>query len=292
MNGLPFYTMPFVEGQSLRARLARDGAFPVTDAISVMRDVARALAYAHERGVVHRDIKPENILQSGGAAVVTDFGIAKAISAARTSSDTREHGDGTECGWTREGTSLGTPAYMAPEQAAADPATDHRADLYALGGVAYELLTGASPFAGRAPAQLLAAHLAEAPQPVREKRAEVPAALADLVMRCLAKVTAERPATARDLLVLLEVVNMPNASAGPAAPVAVAIGSGQAPSRGRLAAFVAVCVLLAGAAGWWQLRRSTNASSAGSHADCHTVGAGARRVDSARRRPYRSNAER
>src|SRR5690242_12208604 len=140
MNGVPYYTMPFVEGASLRARLA-DGALPVTEAIGVLRDVAKALAYAHERGIVHRDIKPDNVLLTGGSAVVTDFGVAKALSAAKVSAP-----GGT---LTQIGTSLGTPAYMAPEQAAADAGADHRVDLYAFGVMAYEMLAGVPPFHGK-----------------------------------------------------------------------------------------------------------------------------------------------
>ncbi|HEY3115892.1 MAG TPA: serine/threonine-protein kinase, partial [Chloroflexota bacterium] len=140
-NGLPFYTMPFVEGESLRARLAKVGPLPISMVIGVLRDVAKALAYAHQHGVVHRDIKPDNVLLSGGTAVVTDFGIAKAISAARTDKD--------GANLTQLGTSIGTPAYMAPEQAAGDPTVDNRADVYSLGCMAYELLTGNSPFHGR-----------------------------------------------------------------------------------------------------------------------------------------------
>src|SRR5438477_3496985 len=134
VDGIPYYTMPFVEGESLRSRLARDGALPVPQVVNVLRDVARALAYAHAHGVVHRDIKPDNVLLSGGTAVVTDFGIAKAISAARTSAPGAT--------LTQVGTSIGTPAYMAPEQAAGDANVDHRADVYALGAMAYELLVG------------------------------------------------------------------------------------------------------------------------------------------------------
>jgi hypothetical protein len=204
-EGLPYYTMPFVDGLSLRARLERNGALSVGEAVSVLRDVTRALAYAHERGVVHRDIKPENILLSGDAAVVTDFGIAKALSASRTQAP-----GGT---LTQLGTSIGTPAYMAPEQASGDPATDHRADLYALGCVAYELLAGRAPFAGRPTHQLFAAHLTEVPAPLGGTRADVPPALAQLVARLLEKDPARRPQTAREVLQALEAVNTGTAAA-------------------------------------------------------------------------------
>ena len=197
-NGLPYYTMPFVEGESLRAALARGGALSITDAIGILRDVAKALAYAHERGIVHRDIKPENVLLSGGSAVVADFGIAKALSASRTSAPNAT--------LTQVGTSLGTPAYMAPEQAAADPATDHRADLYAFGCMAYELLAGRPPFSGRTPQKLLAAQMGEAPQPIAELRPDTPPDLAVMVMRCLAKDAADRPQSAADLVGVLDSV--------------------------------------------------------------------------------------
>ncbi len=194
-NGLPFYTMPFVEGESLRVRLGR-GPLSASEVVSVLRDVARALAYAHARGVVHRDIKPDNVLLSGGAAVVTDFGIAKAISAARTQS-----GGAT---LTQIGTSIGTPAYMAPEQAAGDPNVDHRADIYSLGAMAYELLTGQVVFSGRTPQRMLAAHMSEAPKPVTDLRPDTPSQLADLVMRCLAKEADARPQTAGEVVQSLE----------------------------------------------------------------------------------------
>ena len=158
-GNLPYYTMPFVRGESLRARIATGVPLSIAEAVSILRDVARALAYAHAEGVVHRDIKPENILLSGGAAVVTDFGIAKAMDASRT----QESGGVT--GITRAGMSLGTPAYMSPEQALGDPDTDARADIYAWGVVAWELLGGAHPFAGKTTTQaLIAAHVAEAPR--------------------------------------------------------------------------------------------------------------------------------
>ncbi len=192
-GGWPYYTMPFVDGLTLRARLTRDGAMSLTESVSVLRDVARALAYAHGHGVVHRDIKPENVLLSGGTAVVTDFGIAKAVRESRTVAP-----GGT---LTQIGTSLGTPAYMAPEQAAGDPATDHRADIYAWGVMAYELLAGRHPFADRtSPQQLLAAHIAETPPPLRRIAPAVPPSLAALVMRCLEKDPTRRPASAAALL--------------------------------------------------------------------------------------------
>ncbi|MGE5727198.1 MAG: protein kinase domain-containing protein, partial [Gemmatimonas sp.] len=201
-GNLPYYTMPFVRGESLRARLAGGAPLPISEAVSILRDVARALAYAHAEGIVHRDIKPENILLSGGAAVVTDFGIAKAIDASRTLDS------GANTGITRAGTSLGTPAYMAPEQALGDPGTDFRADIYSWGVVAWELLGGAHPFAQKTTAQAqIAAHVAEAPPSLSMKRPELPESLTKLVMRCLEKNPASRPASAAELLAALESVN-------------------------------------------------------------------------------------
>ena len=193
---LPYYTMPLIEGESLRARLDREGALPIADAITILRDIASALEYAHAKGVVHRDIKPDNVLLTGTAAVVTDFGIAKAL----------EHstlGDGGTR-LTGMGISVGTPEYMAPEQAVADPDTDHRADLYAFGCLAYEMLAGKSPFAGRSPAKLVAAHLTEQPLPVGNARAGIPSSLAALTMQCLEKDPSARPANARALSVSLD----------------------------------------------------------------------------------------
>src|SRR5215207_4654210 len=152
-DGLPYYTMPFVRGESLRARMAQ-GRVPLTEAVGILRDVARALSHAHGHGVVHRDIKPENVLFSEGTAVVTDFGIARAIA------DARAHLTGTRISagatLTEIGTSLGTPAYMSPEQAAGD-VIDERTDVYSWGLVAFELLTGAHPFADRGTSQQLIA---------------------------------------------------------------------------------------------------------------------------------------
>ena len=207
-DGIPYYTMPFVEGESLRAKLARVGPLPIPEVVSILRDVSRALAYAHERGVVHRDIKPDNVLLSGGTAVVTDFGIAKAISAARAPS--------THTALTQLGTSLGTPAYISPEQAAGDPDVDHRADIYSLGCMAYELLTGRPPFDGRSPQRTLAAHLTEQPAPVEEGRPDVPPGLAALVMRSLEKEPGARPQSAGEIATALDEATTGTAAAIPA----------------------------------------------------------------------------
>jgi serine/threonine-protein kinase len=188
---LLYYTMPFVDGESLRSRLSREGALPLRTAVRLLHDIAGALATAHGQGVVHRDLKPENVLLTRDRALVADFGIGKAVSSARQ----EESGK-----LTAEGLAIGTPAYMAPEQAMADPGTDHRADLYAFGLIAYEMLTGAPTFAADTPKALLAAHLLELPQPILHRRADLPAPLATLVMRCLEKRPADRPPSADDII--------------------------------------------------------------------------------------------
>ena len=234
--GVLFYTMPFVEGESLRARLDRDGGLPVGDVVRILRDAASALAYAHAQGIVHRDIKPENILLSHGGAVVADFGIAKAISA----SIEADGADGVHRSTlTAAGTSLGTPAYMSPEQASGD-IVDHRSDLYALGVVAYELLAGRPPFEGRNAQQLLSAHATQTPEPIHRRRATVPEALGTLTMRLLEKHPADRPQSAQDVLAALDAIGgTPHPT-----PDAVAI---ERSARGvrRALPWVAVAVLAA-----------------------------------------------
>jgi serine/threonine-protein kinase len=203
-DGLPYFTMPFIDGETLRTRLTRSGEFPIAEALHLLRELASALAYAHRKGVVHRDIKPENILLTEQHVMVTDFGVAKALS------DATVGGSG---GLTSVGIALGTPAYMAHEQATADPMTDSRADIYAFGLIAYELLVGQGPFAGRTFQALIAAHVTEAPESVASRRPAIPAALAALTMRCLAKRPADRPQRAEDILHEVDAVNVSGAAA-------------------------------------------------------------------------------
>src|SRR5437016_14057881 len=200
---LLYYTMPLVEGESLRAKLARQGELPVSETIRVLADVADALAYAHAHGVVHRDIKPDNVLISGKHAVVTDFGVSKAVSASSGGS------------LTSLGVALGTPAYMAPEQAAADPHLDHRSDLYALGILGYEMLTGRPPFTAATPQATLAAQVTQTPQPVTAQRPAVPGALNALVMHCLEKHPADRFQSAGAVLEALEQMVTPSGGITP-----------------------------------------------------------------------------
>jgi len=197
-DGLPYFIMPYVDGESLAKRVSA-GPMPVRDAVAILKDVARALAFAHDRGVVHRDIKPGNILLAGGSAMVTDFGVAKALSSAR-----RTDPGAPGRGLTTDGASIGTLLYMAPEQAAADPDIDGRADIYSLGVTAYEMLTGSPPFAGLSARAMLAARMSTLPPAISTVRSDVPAELNDLIMRCLATDPADRPASAQELVDALE----------------------------------------------------------------------------------------
>ena len=234
---LLYYTMPLVEGESVRARLRRDGELPVPEAVRVLRDVADALSYAHRHGVVHRDIKPDNVLLSDHHALVTDFGVAKALDAASRHSTL-----------TATGLVLGTPAYMAPEQAAADPHTDHRADIYALGVLGYEILAGRPPFAGPSAQAIVAAQLTQAATPLAEVRPSVPPALAALVMRCLEKRPADRWQSAAEVLDALEALGAPAGTVPSAAPRA----------RRRIAAPALGAALVVALAVGLMLRRSGN----------------------------------
>ncbi|HTR21006.1 MAG TPA: protein kinase [Gemmatimonadales bacterium] len=201
---LLYYVMPFIEGESLRAKLAREGELPVGEALRILRDVTDALAYAHAHGVVHRDIKPDNVLLSGKHALVADFGVARAVSASSGGSSL-----------TSLGIALGTPAYMAPEQAAADPHIDHRADIYAVGALAYEMLTGRTPFSAPTPQAMLAAHVTEAAPPVTKYRPAVPPSLAAAIGRCLEKKPADRWQKAEELVAQLEALATPSGGMTP-----------------------------------------------------------------------------
>jgi TolB-like protein/tRNA A-37 threonylcarbamoyl transferase component Bud32/Tfp pilus assembly protein PilF len=202
---LLYYTMPYIEGQSLRQRLATSGPLAVGESVRILREVLHALSYAHRRGVAHRDIKPENILLGEGGAVVADFGVAKALDAS------------TSVSITTAGFVVGTPAYMAPEQAAGSKTLDHRADIYAVGIVAYEMLTGHPPFTGDSPEVILAAQLTETPAPISQRR-NIPPALASVVMRCLAKYPADRWQTADELLARLDAITSDGAGGVSSAP--------------------------------------------------------------------------
>jgi serine/threonine-protein kinase len=192
-SGLPFYTMPFVQGETLRDRMAREGRLPLADALRIAAEVADALACAHGAGVMHRDIKPENVLLSAGHAMVADFGIAKAISASRTRAD----GD---AGLTQLGTSLGTPAYMSPEQAAGESELDGRTDVYSLGCVLYEMLAGRPPFTGPNASSVIAKRFMETPALLRTVDGSIPADVERIAARAIAREPDDRYATAHELL--------------------------------------------------------------------------------------------
>jgi serine/threonine-protein kinase len=238
VDSLPYFIMPFVAGQSLRQRLDGQHGLPVQEAVGILRDVAKALAHAHALGIVHRDIKPENVLISGGSAAVTDFGIAKALSTSRVASDVT---------LTLGGTSLGTPAYMAPEQAAADPSADHRADIYSFGVLGYELLAGTPPFYGRLPQALLTAHMAEAPPPLETKAPNTPPALVSLIMRCLAKAPGDRPPSAAAVLDALDRLDVSGSH-----DTIVVHAHSRAGRRGLMVGALVVLLLLLGGLGAWR----------------------------------------
>ncbi len=204
----PFYIMSFVEGESLRAVLARQGRLPLGDVLRLTRDIASALAYAHAHHVVHRDIKPENVMLTSGAAVVTDFGIAKALGAATADGGVRSSSPTI----TSLGVSIGTPAYMSPEQVVGAPDLDARSDIYSLGCVAYEMLAGHPPFRASQAARIAAQHVAEPPHNITLERSDTPPGLATLVMTCLSKDPNERPQTAAEVVRRIDAMFAPRAS--------------------------------------------------------------------------------
>ncbi len=239
-DGVLYFVMPYEEGPSLGARL-RDGPLLVGECVSLLRDVARALAYAHEQGVVHRDVKPDNVMLSGGAAVVTDFGIAKAIAVAAGGPPTDDGAELPATAITQLGVGLGTPAYMAPEQALGDPDTNHRADIYAFGCLAYELFAGKPPFHDLPTHQIIAAHVGTVPVPLSDVSTAVPIWVSRLVARCLEKDPAARPQRAQELLAALE--------GGSAEPNDL-VRHRRRPSRATLTASALAAVVLIAAAGY------------------------------------------
>jgi hypothetical protein len=186
IDGTPFFVMPYIEGESLRRRLAREGRLPVADALGIAAEIAEALEFAHGRGVLHRDIKPENVLLQAGHALVADFGVARALSEAAA-----PDGEGMQR-LTDQQLVLGTAEYMSPEQASGDRGLDGRSDLYSLGCVLYEMLTGQPPFTGTSAREIMARRFREAPRPVRELRPEVTAGVAAVLATALAADPAER----------------------------------------------------------------------------------------------------
>jgi eukaryotic-like serine/threonine-protein kinase len=234
-GGFLYYVMPYVEGENLRTRLTRRGELPIHDAVKILVEVCDALAYAHAHGVVHRDIKPDNVLLSGRHALVADFGVAKALSEATG----RQR-------FTTAGVALGTPAYMAPEQAAAEPDIDHRADIYALGALGYELISGGPPFTGRTSQEVLAAHVTQPPEPLCGRRSACPPGLESVIMKCLEKRRADRWQTADELLAELEQLATPSGGTTPTQTRPTLAVGGPRPKAFRLGGLAAALLVLGG----------------------------------------------
>jgi serine/threonine-protein kinase len=245
-DGFLYYVMPYVEGETLRAKLERDGELPVHDAVRLAEQIIDALAYAHKHGVVHRDIKPENVMLTGRHAVVADFGISKAVSESATDVNKL----------TTVGIALGTPTYMSPEQAMGEPNVDHRADIYAIGAVTYEMLTGRPPFTGATAQKILAAHVTEQVRPVTERREAVSPLLSQIVMKCLEKNPADRWQTADEILPQLEQAATPSGGMTPTStrPLKATTAKTPVPSRRPLLIGAALALIAAAAFGGWKMR--------------------------------------
>lgn len=252
VDGVPYFVMPYVDGESLATHLRRTGPSSVRDAVAVFRDVARALAFAHKHGVVHRDIKPGNVLLAAGSATVTDFGVAKALSSSLKHAHGNGNGNGNGEGRiTDTGVSLGTLLYMAPEQAANDPHIDGRADIYSLGITIYEMLAGAPPFAGMPPREMLTARLTKRPPPLSAIRSDVPGRLETLILKCLEADPADRPADAAEVVEWLESTDVVS---GPSA-VLPAVAATTVQRRRRVLGGAIAAVVLLGALGVYAMTR-------------------------------------
>ncbi len=251
-GGFLYYVMPVVEGESLRQRLARERALSVSDTVRILHDVLDALHYAHTRGVVHRDIKPDNVMLSGRHALVTDFGVAKALSVA-VRQDEGEGGDIDTMG-----VALGTPTYMAPEQATSDPAIDHRADIYSVGALTYELLTGRPPFRQESPRAVLMAQVTQRPIPVARHCPAVPPALEHIVMKCLEKEPNARWQSAEEMLRELEAAVTP--SNGTTALVAHPLPRPARRPRWMAATLAGAMLVLVLAIAWFMLNSGASAT--------------------------------
>jgi serine/threonine-protein kinase len=199
-EGRLWFTMPLVVDESLGVLVRRQGQLPVAQVVHILGEMCEGLAYAHSAGIVHRDLKPDNVLMADGHAVIADFGVAKAVFVATYGDITVLRATDIR---TMTGVGLGTPAYMSPEQAVGERSIDHRADLYALGVMAYELLAGVTPFVAESRQALVTAHLTARPTPLSGHRPDVPAALEALVMRLLAKQAAGRPGSAEEVVGVL-----------------------------------------------------------------------------------------
>ena len=243
VDGVLYYVMPYIEGESLRDRLDAEGALPVDAAVRIFREIVDALGAAHRRGIVHRDVKPGNVLLTGGHALVSDFGVAKAL---REAGGTRKA--------TTLGVALGTPLYMSPEQASADPGVDHRSDLFAAGVIAYEMLTGATPFEAATTPAILAAIMTREPQNPGLVREEVPTRLGELVLHCMAKDPADRPQSAAEVLALLDAAVAPSPAGEQGGGRGVAGGGFWTSARLAVAGVVLVAAALGG---WWALDRGS-----------------------------------
>ena len=245
-DGFLFYTMPHIDGESLRQRIDREGALPVHEAVRITREVADALASAHAAGILHRDIKPGNVMLSGRHALVMDFGIAKAVSDA---------GGQT---LTTVGVAIGTPVYMSPEQATGSDDVDARSDIYALGILAYEMLTGRPPFQGKSAQATLSAQILEKPKDITEARPAVSPALNEIVMRCLEKAPDDRWQTTEELVPILESLATPSGGITPSQtrPVKTVRAATPPPSaksrRPLIVAMSVATLVLAGAFGAWK----------------------------------------